>query len=74
MGTYKSKSIKVDISNMKELEEEEPNYEVKTRTPRPSSWKMNILRGKRESELNDIAMPITRRKCHRKASEFAKCE
>ena len=30
---------------------EEVDYEVKTRTPMPDLWKLNILRGKRESEL-----------------------
>ena len=50
MGTYKSKGVIRDIEKMPPLDEE-PEYEVKTKGPLVSSWKLNILRGKRESDL-----------------------
>ena len=54
MGSYKSKSIKIDINKLPSLEPE-PFYEVKTRPPMPSTWQLNILRGSRENELNGLA-------------------
>ena len=54
MGSYKSKSIKVDIQNLPTLEPE-PEYIVKTRPPMPSTWQLNLLRGSRENELNGLA-------------------
>lgn len=62
MGTYKSKAIKVDAEKLPILEEE-TEYEVKTRSPMPDVWKLNLLRGVREDEMKDEAMPIARRKC-----------
>ena len=50
MGTYRSKGIKNDVEKLP-IMLEEVDYEVKTRTPMPDLWKLNILRGKRESEL-----------------------
>jgi len=50
MGTYKSKGIVDDIREKPDIIEE-PNYEVKTRSPRPTIWKMNILRGRKEDIL-----------------------
>ncbi len=40
----------------------------------PDLWKLNILRGKREDELKDEAMPIARRKCMKKVNNFIQCE
>ena len=54
MGSYKSKGVKMDIPSLPILEPE-PNYEVKTRPPIPSTWQLNILRGSRENELNGLA-------------------
>lgn len=65
MGTYKSKGIKRDAEKMPILEEE-TDYDVKTRSPMPGPWKLNLLRGAREDELKDEVMPIARRKCIQK--------
>ncbi len=73
MGTYKSKNIKIDAEKLPILEEE-TNYTVKTRGPIPSQWKLNILRGKREDELKNEAMQLSRRRCIQKVREFVKCE
>jgi hypothetical protein len=73
MGTYKSKGVKGDADKMPRLEPE-PNYEIKTRSPKPTTWKLNILRGKREDDLRNEAYPLARRKCYHAVKEFEKCE
>jgi hypothetical protein len=43
MGTYSSKNIPKCDPN--KVWDEEPDYEIKTRSPKPSTWSMNIMRG-----------------------------
>ena len=73
MGTYKSKIPKQDVNENTCLEEE-PFYVIKTRSPRPGPWSLNIMRGKREDDLRNIAYSLARRKCYRKVLEFTNCE
>jgi hypothetical protein len=64
MGSYKSKNQKVDINSLPPMDPE-PDYVIKTRQPMPSTWALNILRGKREDELRGLAYAYARRKCHK---------
>lgn len=59
MGSHKSKNHRVDISTLPAIEPE-PDYVIKTRQPMPSSWYLNILRGKREDELRGLAYAYSR--------------
>ena len=89
MGSYRSKNFKVDVDSLPTLEPE-PNYEIKTRSPMPDRWALNILRGQREDELKGLAYAYARyffyfyflllnkynkrRKCRKHADEFIDCE
>jgi Cytochrome c oxidase biogenesis protein Cmc1 like len=81
MGSYRSKGFKIDIETIPE-QEPEPDYEIKTRTPKPDRWQLNILRGRREDELRGLAYAYARymgvfkfrRKCKKPALEFIQCE
>lgn len=44
MGSYRSKGFKVEIDSLPESDPE-PNYEIKTRPPKPDIWALNIRRG-----------------------------
>lgn len=70
MGTYKSKALKGNVFEMEQMDESPPDVIPKTRSPMPDLWKLNVLRGKREDEIKDEAMPIARRRCRRKAADF----
>lgn len=59
MGSYRSKNFKVDIDSLPEAEPE-PNYEVRTRSPKPERWTLNLLRGQREDELKGLAYAYAR--------------
>lgn len=59
MGSYRSKNFKVDVDSLPTLEPE-PNYEIKTRSPMPDRWALNILRGQREDELKGLAYAYAR--------------
>ncbi|EAR88681.1 cytochrome C oxidase biogenesis Cmc1-like protein (macronuclear) [Tetrahymena thermophila SB210] len=74
MGTYKSKQIQHNVFDEQHLDESPADIKPKTRSPKPTTWKLNILRGKREDEIKDEAMPLARRRCRKKAMEFIKCE
>ncbi len=54
--------------------EEETDYVVKTRSPMPSTWSLNILRGKREDDMRNESMSFARRKCKQKVLTFSECE
>lgn len=73
MGNLKSRTTNLIITEDLKLDPE-PNYEIKTRSPRPENWKLNILRGKKEDELRGEAYAIARRKCYFPVQEFAECE
>lgn len=74
MGTYKSKALKGNVFEMEQIDESPLDVKSKTRQPMPDLWKLNILRGKREDEIKDEAMPIARRRCRKKATDFIQCE
>lgn len=59
MGSYKSKNFKVDVESLPETEPE-PDYVIKTRSPKPERWSLNLLRGQREDELKGLAYAYAR--------------
>lgn len=59
MGSYRSKGFKIDIETLPEAEPE-PDYEIRTRSPMPDRWALNIVRGKREDELKGLAYAYAR--------------
>jgi len=71
MGAHKSKMPKIDPEDKLDPE---PEYVIKTRSPKPTIWQLNILRGKREDDLRNDAYPIARRKCHKDVDVFQECE
>lgn len=73
MGAHKSRLHKIHIEDNQKLEPE-PDYLIKTRSPRPSRWQLNILRGKKEDDLRNEAYPLARRKCHKSVEVFMDCE
>lgn len=73
MGTYKSKAVKGDAEKLPRLQRE-LDYDIKTRSPKPTTWKLNILRGKREDDLRNEAYPLARRKCYNAVKDFERCE
>ena len=73
MGAFKSKREKIDIEKLPKLHEE-TDYQIKTRSPKPTNWRLNIMRGKREDELRNEAYYLARRKCYDKAKSFENCE
>jgi hypothetical protein len=75
MGAVPSvvKKVKQDIEHMPRLEPE-MDYEIKTRSPLPKTWNLNILRGRKEDELKNESYPIVRRKCYEYAKLFEQCE
>lgn len=73
MGAHHSKLSKANKDD-KGVLEPEPDFIIKTRSPRPEIWQLNILRGKREDDLRNQAYPLARRKCHRDVESFQECE
>lgn len=73
MGAHKSRMYRVHIDENNAFEPE-PDYVIKTRSPMPSKWQLNILRGKKEDDLRNQAYPLARRKCHKNVEEFQECE
>ena len=67
MSSYIQSSIKEDVYV-------KPNYEIKTRSPRPENWRLNLMRGNKEDEFRGECFSISRRKCYDVVQEFAKCE
>lgn len=73
MGGKNTKIPEINPEDRKNLEPE-PDYDIKTRSPKPTTWQLNIMRGKREDDLRNEAYPIARRKCHKYVDVFAACE
>ncbi len=73
MGVQKSK-LKEISAEEKDNYDEEPNYEIKTRSPYPQNWRLNIMVSKREEDLKNDAFQLARFKCHRKVNKFMDCE
>ena len=74
MGVVPSKKDKNRKAEDFPAVEREPDYVVKTRSPMPDRWSLNVTRGHREEELRAEAMPIARRKCFDEAKVFEACE
>ena len=73
MGAHKSMMPKISPEDRQNLEPE-PDYVIKTRSPKPTVWQLNIHRGKREDDLRNESYPIARRKCHKDVDVFQECE
>ena len=73
MGAHKSRLHKVHLEDRGVLEPE-PDFVIKTRSPKPDVWQLNILRGKREDDLRNEAYPLARKKCHKNVESFQDCE
>ncbi len=73
MGAHQSRLHKVHLEGRGSLEPE-PDYIIRTRSPKPTVWQLNILRGKKEDDLRNEAYPLARRKCHKSAEFFEQCE
>jgi len=71
MGGVPSKK-QVDVESLPRIYPEE-DYVIRTRSPMPDTWTMNIMRGKREDELRLESYPLARRKCYDYVKVLEQC-